>query len=430
MSVRLPSREDTPDAPTSLWRHPDFLKLWAGQSVSLFGSLLTQFALPLLAALMLGAGAGQMALLAAAEVAPGLLLGFFAGVWVDRLRRRPLLIAADIGRALALASIPVAAALGALRIEQLYVVAVLVSVCGVFFDVAYPSFLPTLLRRKELVEGNSKLAASESLAEVSGWSIAGVLVQIAGAPLAILVDAATFVVSAVSLLAIRTKESPPIVEHPTQRRSMAREVAHGLRFVAADPVRRALAAAGAVDTLFGNALGALITLYLVRDLRLEPVVIGVVYAVGGVSAFAGAFLAPWLARRWSVGRMLFAGMLIYDLGALTVPLASGPAALAVAVLIVGQCLDAAYTIYSVTRLSHFQRTTPDRMQGRLHATLRVIEGCATVVGLALGGILGQMLGVRATLFIVCAGKLLGPALLACAPVRRLQDSDIAEAESM
>jgi len=429
MSVRLPSREDTPDASTNLWRHPDFLKLWAGQSVSLFGSLLTQFALPLLAALMLGAGAGQMALLAAAEVAPGLLLGFVAGVWVDRLRRRPLLIAADIGRALALASIPVAAVLGALRIEQLYVVAVLVSVCTVFFDVAYPSFLPTLLRREELVEGNSKLAASESLAEVSGWSIAGVLVQVAGAPLAILVDAATFVVSAVSLLTIRTKEAALVVEHPTERRSMAREVAHGLQFVAADPVRRALASAGAVDTLFGNALGALITLYLVRDLRLEPVVIGVVYAVGGVSAFAGAFLAPWLARRLSVGRMLLVGMLVYDLGALTVPLASGPAALAVAVLIVGQSLDAAYTIYSVTRLSHFQRTTPERMRGRLHATLRVVEGCATVVGLALGGILGQTLGVRATLFVVCAGKLLGPVLLARSPVRRLRESDV-KGESM
>lgn len=423
MSVRLPSSVDTPDTPTSLWRHPDFLNLWAGQSVSLFGSLLTQFALPLLAALMLGAGAGQMALLAAAEVAPGLLLGFVAGVWVDRLRRRPLLIAADIGRALALASIPIAAVLGALRIEQLYVVAVLVSVCTVFFDVAYPSFLPTLLRREELVEGNSKLAASESLAEVSGWSIAGVLVQVAGAPLAILVDAATFVVSAVSLLAIRTKEAPPTIATEA-REKMAREVARGLRFVAADPVRRALAAAGAVDTLFGNALGALITLYLVRDLHLAPVVMGVIFAVGGVSAFAGTLFVPWLARRWPVGRMLLVGMLVYDLGALTVPLASGPATLAVAVLIVGQSFDAAYTIYSVTRLSHFQRTTPDRMQGRLHATLRVVEGCATVVGLALGGILGQTLGVRVTLFIVCAGKLLGPVLLVCSPVRRLRDSDV------
>ena len=423
MSVRLPSRLDPPNASTSLWRHPDFLKLWAGQSVSQFGSLLTQFALPLLAALMLGAGAGQMALLAAAEVVPGLLLGFVAGVWVDRLRRRPLLIAADIGRALALVSIPLAAVLGTLRIEQLYVVAVLVSVCSVFFDVAYPSFLPSLLRREHLVEGNSKLAASESLAEVSGWSIAGVLVQVAGAPLAILVDAATFVISAVSLATIRTKEATPTVAAEA-REKMAREVAQGLRFVAADPVRRALAAAGATDTLFGNALGALITLYLVRDLHLAPVVMGVIFAVGGISAFAGTFFVPWLARRWPVGRILLAGMLIYDLGALTVPLASGPAALAVAVLIVGQSFDAAYTIYSVTRLSHFQRTTPDRMQGRLHATLRVVDGCATVVGLALGGILGQTLGVRVTLFIVCAGKLLGPVLLACSPVRRLRDSDV------
>src|SRR6185312_14807158 len=255
---------------------------------------------------------------------------------------------------------------------------------------------------------------------VSGWSIAGVLMQVAGAPLAILVDAATFFVSAVSLVSIRTKEAPPTVA-TEKREKMAREVAHGLRFVAADPVRRALAAAGAVDTLFGNALGALITLYLVRDLHLAPVVMGVIFAVGGISAFAGTFFVPWLARRWPVGRMLLAGMLIYDLGALTVPLASGPAALAVAILIVGQSLDAAYTIYSVTRLSHFQRTTSDRMQGRLHATLRVVEGCATVVGLALGGILGQTLGVRGTLFVVCAGTLLGPVLLACSPVRRLRE---------
>ncbi len=429
MSVRLPSREDTPDASTNLWRHADFLKLWAGQSISLFGSLLTTFALPLLAALLLGAGAGQMALLAAAEVVPGLLLGFFAGVWVDRLRRRPLLIAADIGRALALASIPLAAVLGALRMEQLYVVAVLVSVCSVFFDVAYPSFLPSLLRREDLVEGNSKLAASESLAEVSGWSVAGVLVQVAGAPLAILVDAVTFVVSAVSLLAIRTKESPPIVV-PEARKSMAREVAQGLGFVAADATRRALAAAGAVDTLFGNALGALITLYLVRDLHLAPVVMGVIYAVGGVSSFAGTLVVARISRRWPVGRILMASMLIYTLGAFTVPLASGPAWLAVGVLILGQCFDAAHTIYSVTRLSHFQRTTPDRMQGRLHATLRAVEGCATVLGLALGGVLGQTLGVRATLFVVCAGKLLGPVLLARSPVRRLRDPDVVQAESM
>jgi MFS family permease len=424
MSVRLPSRQDTPDTSKNLWRHPDFLKLWAGQSVSLFGSLLTRFALPLLAALLLGAGAGQMALLAAAEVVPGLLLGFVAGVWVDRLRRRPLLIAADIGRALALAYIPLAAVLGALRIEQLYVVAVLVSVCSVVFDVAYPSFLPSLLRREDLVEGNSKLVASESLAEVSGWSIAGVLVQVAGAPLAILMDAATFVVSAVSLLAIRTKELPPTVENSDERQSMAREVAQGLRFVAVDSVRRTLAAAGAVDTLFGNALGALITLYLVRDLHLAPVVIGVIYAVGGVSSFAGTLFVPRLARSWPVGRILLATMLIYTLGAFTVPLASGPAMLAVGLLILGQSLDAAHTIYSVSRLSHFQRTTPDRMQGRLHATLRVVEGCATVVGLALGGILGQTLGVRATLFVVCTGKLLGPVLLALSPVRRLRGSTV------
>ena len=425
MSARLLSRLKLRSQPDSLWRHRDFLKLWGGQTISLFGSLLTQFALPLLAALLLGAGAAEMALLAAAEVVPGLLLGFVAGVWVDRLRRRPLLIAADIGRALALASIPLAAALGALHIGQLYAVALIVSVFGVVFDVAYPSYLPTLLKPRELVEGNAKLESSAALAEVSGWGIAGVLTQVAGAPLAILLDALSFVVSALSLATIRRREPPPDADH--ERRSVAREVWAGLRFVVADPARRMVTAAGALDTLFGNALGTLIVLYLVRDLRLEPVVMGAIFAVGGVSAFAGSLLVTRISRRWPVGRILPGALLLYDVGALTIPLAGGPTPLAVALLALGQSLDAAHTVYSVTRLSWFQRTTPGRMQGRLHATLRVVEGGATVIGLALGGVLGQTLGVRATLFLVCAGKLLGPLLLASAPVRELRQSVNSEA---
>jgi MFS family permease len=421
MFTRLFSRLALRQESVNLWRHPDFLKLWGGQTVSLFGSLLTQFALPLLAASLLGAGAAEMALLAAAEVVPGLLLGFFAGVWVDRLRRRPLLIAADLGRALALVSIPAAATQGALHIGQLYAVALIVSVCGVFFDVAYPSYLPTLLKPRELVEGNAKLESSAALAEVSGWGIAGVLTQLAGAPLAILLDAVTFVVSAISLGAIRAREQHPGADADHERRHMGREVRAGLRFVVADPARRMVTAAGALDSLFGNALGTLIVLYLVRDLHLAPVVMGAVFAVGGVSAFAGSLLVTRISRRWPVGRILPGALLLYDVGALTIPLAGGPMPLAVALLVVGQSLDAAHTLYSVTRLSWFQRTTPDRMQGRLHATLRVVEGGATVVGLALGGILGQMLGVRATLFLVCAGKLLGPLLLASAPVRHLDE---------
>ena len=419
MSARLFSRLRWRRTLGGLWRHPDFLKLWGGQTVSLFGSLLTSFALPLLAALLLGAGAAEMALLAAAEVVPGLLLGFVAGVWADRLRRRPLLIAADIGRALALATIPLAAALGTLHIGQLYLVALVVSVCGVVFDVAYPSYLPTLLKPRELVEGNAKLESSAALAEVSGWGIAGVLTQLAGAPLAILLDALSFIVSALSLAAIRTREPHPGADH--ERRSMAREVWAGLRFVTADPGRRLVTAAGSFDTLFGNALGTLIVLYLVRDLHLEPFVMGAVFAVGGVSAFAGSLLVARVSRHWPVGRILPGALLIYDIGALTVPLAGGPTLLAVVLLVAGQSLDAAHTIYSVTRLCWFQRTTPDNLQGRLHATLRVVEGGATVIGLALGGVLGQALGVRATLFLVCVGKLLGPLLLASAPVRRLDE---------
>ena len=186
-----------------LWRHPDFLKLWAGQTVSLFSSLIGRFALPLVAVLTLDATRAQVALLHVVAMAPGILVGLFAGAWVDRLRRRPIMIRADLGRTLLLLWIPSAALLGLLRIEQLYVVAALTGTLTTFFDVAYRSYLPTLVRREALVEGNSKLQASGSVVEVASFGIAGALVQLLTAPIAILVDAASFLASALSLGLIR-----------------------------------------------------------------------------------------------------------------------------------------------------------------------------------------------------------------------------------
>jgi predicted MFS family arabinose efflux permease len=406
---------------SGLWRHPDFLKLWTGQTVSIFGTLVTRFAVPLIAALLLGAGPVQMALLTAAEVAPGLALGMLAGVFVDRLRRRPILIAADLARAVVLASIPLAALLGALTLAQLYVVALVVSVLGVFFDVAYPAYLPTLIRREQLVEGNSKLEASGAVAEVAGWSIAGLLVQALSAPLAIVVDAASFLFSAASVLAIRRPEPPPASPARAKRGAALREALDGLRFVALDPVRRALVGVDGVSTLFGNTLGTVIILFLARELRLSPAVMGASFAVGGISAFCGATLAQPITRRLGLGRTMLLMTAANIALSFTMPLAAGPALVVVLMITLPQLSDGTYTIRRINQLSLLQAVTPDRLQGRVHAAVRVVEAGATLGGLALGGYLGATIGLRATLFVACAGRVLGLIWLARSPVRSLRD---------
>src|SRR5438874_10187910 len=210
---------------TGLWRHPDFLKLWAGQTVSQFGSLISRFALPLVAVLTLDASPAQVAALQIAEIAPGLLVGLFAGACVDRLRRRPIMLWADVGRALLLFSIPAAALVGVLGVQQLYAVAILIGALSTFFDVAYHSYLPALVSRHALLEGNSKLQASAAVVEVGSFGIAGALVQLLTAPLAILVDAVSFVFSALSLASIRASE--PETAPPEARQNPWLEIGEG-----------------------------------------------------------------------------------------------------------------------------------------------------------------------------------------------------------
>lgn len=403
---------------TGLWRHADFLKLWAGQTISVFGSLITTFALPVVAILLLKATPLQITLLSAAEYAPGLLVSFFAGAWVDRLRRRPILITADLGRALLLGSIPVAALLGILRIEQLYLVALLVSVLAVFFDVAYRSYLPSLVKREELLEGNSKLGASASVAEVAGFGLGGVLVQAFTAPGAILLDALSFLVSAGSLAIIRQKEpeTPPSEEQP----NAWREIGQGVGLLLSNPILRASAGAGGTFNFFRNMVGVVIMLFFLRELNLQPLILGPLFALGGISAFVGALLVERLTRRWGVGRVLMGGLLLTGLTTFLIPLAGGPLLLVLALLAASQLLgDGAATIYEINQLSLIQAVTPDRWQGRINASTRFIEWAAMLVGLLIGGLLGQTIGLRPTLFVAAAGSLLSGLWLLFSPIRRL-----------
>jgi len=326
---------------TGLWHNRDFVKFWLGQTVSRFGSGITGIALPLTGVLLLGATSSQMGILSALDGTAVLAIGLFVGVWVDRVRRRPLLIATDLGRAFILGTIPLAALFGVLHIEQLYAVAALTGMFTVIFNVANQSFLPSLLPHGSLVEGNSKLGVSDSLAEIGGPAVAGPLVQLVSAPFAVLFDALSFLFSALCLGLIRKPEPPVAVAE--NRMSIWHDLAQGLHEVLKNPLLRSLAGGVGAFNFFGNFVGALYALYVVRELHAAPIFLGFLIATGGVSALVGAFIAERIVRRFGLGLTAGATLFIYGATGLLIPLAAGPTAIALSFLFTGQLVgDASY----------------------------------------------------------------------------------------
>lgn len=411
--------EDVAGARPSLWHHRDFIKLWAGQTVSELGSYITRDGVPLLAILTLGATPVQMGLLSALGGVPVLVFGLVAGVWVDRLRRRPLLIAADVGRAAVLATIPAAALLGVLRIEQLYVVIVLAGLLGVVFQVAYRAYLPVLVERRSLIDANSKLAFSSSATEIVGPGLTGVLVQAITAPIAMLIDAVSFLVSAVSLALIRRPE--PAIVPAGERRPAGREIAEGVRAVIHDPVLRALTLSLATQEFFGAFFGVLYGLYAIRELGLGAALLGLTIGVGGLGAVLGALLAGPATRRLGLGRTMIGALLLGTASALLIPLARGPLWAATGMLMAGQLVgDSLRTVYDINDTSLRQAIVPDRLLGRVSATTQLLSAGLSPLGALLGGVLGQAAGPRTTLFIAAAGLMVSTGWLVASPVRRLK----------
>ena len=411
---------------TSLWRHADFMKLWAGQTVSELGSVVTRTAVPLVALLVLGAGPFEMALIVVSASLAVLLVGLFAGAWVDRLRRRPLLIWADAIRAVLLFSIPAAYLAGVLRIEYLYVVVFLEGSLGALFDAAYPAYVPSLIGVDRVLEGNSKLATSSSLAEIGGPGLAGGLVQLIGAPFAILVDAISFGVSAISLGLIRRPE--PARPARTSHTPIRQEIAEGLALVRRHSLLLPLTLRSVIAHVAGSFYGVLYTIYLIQDLQLSPLLLGIVVSAGGVGSLVGSFLASRVIGRLGFGpALIWAAIGASMVGVLT-PLAGGPLPLAVLMVFLPQLIgDGLQTIEGVAELSLIQGVVPDRILGRVNATLEVFShGIAYPLGALLAAALAGWIGVRGGIAIGWAGMALSILLLVLSPLPRVrQPSDAA-----
>lgn len=390
---------------TGLWRHADFLKLWLGQTISLFGTQVKFLALPLTAILVLDATPAQMGLLTAIESLPAIFIGLFVGVWVDRRRRRPILIATDLGRMLLVLVIPVAALLGVLRIEILYLSAFGTGALGLVFGVAYQSYLPTLVAPTQLVEGNSKLELSRSGAEIVGPGLGGLLTQWFTAPVALVADALSFGVSAVSLMLIRTPEPQPEIGERSE--SVLRAAWDGLRIVWKHPTLRALLGCMSMVNLFNALLETVALLYMTDKLGLGPELIGLVFASGSVGFMTGALAAGRITRRIGLGPTVIIGVLIAAASDFVLPLVDGPVVFITVMLIASQlCFGLGITLYNVGQASLRQGITPNHLRGRMNATFRVASSVLTPIGALLGGALGGTIGLQATLLVAASGEVL------------------------
>jgi MFS family permease len=398
---------------SGLRRHRDFRRLWFGDTVSQFGTQVTVLAVPLTAVLYLNASRAEVGVLTALEFVGFLVIGLPAGAWCDRWHRRPVMVTADLARFLLLLSIPVAAWAHALTIWQLFAVLLLVSVATVFFDVAYQSYLPALIDADDLTEGNAKLQGSAAVAMVAGPSIAGFLIQSLRAPIAIVVDAVSFAISALSVATIRKPEESPA--RPESRR-LRTEIAEGLQVVRGQPVLRTLAAATATLNFFMAAFSAIVMIFLARTLELSAGMIGVLMTIGSVGGLAGAVLTSPMSRRFGQGRTAWVPLAIGCPVGLLIPLTHRGGQLAL--FIVGWfAFSFAITVYNIAGVTLRQTLCPTALLGRMNATMRFLSVGAMPVGALIGGALDAKFGPRTSLWITQIGQLAVPVILFASPLR-------------
>jgi MFS family permease len=398
----------------------DFSKLWTALSISLVGSQITALALPLFAARSLGASALQMGVLAGAAEAPFLLFSLPAGAFVDRLPRRPVLIATDLASAVLLLSIPLATLFGGPTYLQLCLVAFGIGTFTVLSEVAHYAYVPMLVGRRELTRFNSRLQVSHSAANAGGPGLAGVLIQLLTAPMAVLADAVSFLCSAVLLRAIRKPEPP--VEAEAEEAGLLRAVREGLRWLLGHRLLRPLIVILVPAVFCESGVLALYILYATRNLDLSPLLIGIIFAAGGLGAIPGAIVAERSGARFGVGPAIIGGYVLSGLAALVVPIAAGPTAVIVAILVVAKAFGGITdTTANVQQWTLRQTATPDRLQGRVTAGHRFsVYGAGAIGAIAAGG-LGSLVGVRAALLVFAAGMVVAPLLGLFTPIRSVRE---------
>jgi MFS family permease len=400
-----------------LLRGADFRNLWLGQTVSLFGDQVTLIALPLAAVLVLHASAPEMGYLTAAELIPHLLFSLPAGAWLERVeRRRWLMIAADVGRAGLLVSIPIAYGLDALTFAQLYAVAFLAGTLAVVFDISYMTLYVAVTKREDYVEANSLLNGSRAFSNVAGPSLGGVLVQILSAPAALLVDAFSYVGSAIFLGRIRATE-PPL---EPAKGGMFTQVREGMRFIFRHDILRPSLISVATLNFFNFVFAALFILYATRELHVRAGALGLVLGAGAVGGMLGALLTGRLSRRLGVGPAFVLGMVLFPAPLLLVPLAGGPKTVVLAMLFAAEFLSAfGVMILDITAGAIIVAFTPDRLRSRATGALRFVNYGVRPLGALTGGALGAAFGLRPTLWFAAAAGVLGVLWLVPSPVPKL-----------
>jgi MFS family permease len=402
-----------------LWRQSDFLKLWSAETVSQFGTQISQLALPLAAIDVLHASAFEVAALTTVEFLPFLLVSLPAGVWVDRLPRRPILIAGDLARAALLASIPIAYFFDALTIWQLFGVGFFVGIATVFFDIAYQSYLPALVEREQIIDGNSKLEISRSAAQTGGPGLAGLLIGFLKAPPAILIDAVSFLASGLFILGIRKTETS--LKERAPRRKMRVELREGLSYVLRHPYLKNIAACTALFNFFGSVAFAILLVFARRELHLSPLAIGVAFTVGNLGAMLAAFTANRISSRLGVGRTIILASVVGGPTYLVRPFAPhGHAALAVIIpaLVVGTFVN---VVYNIAQVSLRQAITPERIQGRMNSVMRFIVWGTIPLGSITGGALASQIGLKQTLIVGGVGCCLPFLPVLFSPVRHVRE---------
>ncbi|WP_439378221.1 MFS transporter [Amycolatopsis lexingtonensis] len=401
----------------SLFRHADFRRLFAGDTASQFGTMVGYTAIPLLAAVTLAATPFEMGLLTAAETLAFLLIGLPAGVWVDRMRRRRVMLTADFTRAALLLSVPVAWWAGVLTLAQLLVVVLFVGIATVFFDIAYQSYLPSLVGREHLLEGNAKLQAVQSVAQVAGPSGAGVLVQLITAATTVLVTAVGYLASALCLLRIRAAEPAP---ERTEQARLLPQIAEGLRFVFSDKPLRSSVACTATANLFGGAFVAVQVLFFTRTVGLSPALVGVMLAVGGAGGILGAVCSGALTRRIGQARTIWLVPVLSWPAHLLIPWTAADWRLALTAF--GEVVYGfGVIVYNVAQVSYRQAICPDRLLGRMNASVRFLVWGTLPLGGLLGGALGEGLGLRGAIWVAVAGEAAAALWVVCSPLRHMRD---------